>query len=293
MSKDVFSFWLAHGRRQAVCGKMLNIVEFGSGEPVMMLHGFPTWSLDWAESATRLGSDYRVIAPDFLGYGLSDKPRRIYSTDEQADLITAILAARGLSRVALVAHDFGVIVAQELIRRSQAGEAALTFASVTLLNAGIVFQTYRPTPAQRLLSVPVMGRIMARTITSGGVRRGLAKVFGDPSRLTDSMFEGMWAGIAHQSGHQLADRLLHYNAERRARHPEWERALSELSVSFGLVWGMADPVSGAHVLSAARAAYPRAKVTALNDAGHFPQLERPKEVAEAIIANISEGWAHA
>jgi pimeloyl-ACP methyl ester carboxylesterase len=289
---DRLQNWLHIGRRESFAsGVSLQVVDVGSGPDMLLLHGFPTWSYDWAEAAAVLAGDARIIAPDFLGYGLSDKPRRSYSIDEQADLVLALLSSRGICRVALVAHDFGVIVAQELLRRSQAGEVDVAFSSVSLLNAGIVFSEYRPTRAQTLLSTPVLGRIAAQRVTRNSLQQGLARVFGTRRPLDDAAFDEMWAGISHADGHRLADRLLHYNAERKRRHGVWEAALAAVDVPFALVWGLADPVSGAHVLTAARRAYPRARITELTHVGHFPQLEAPADVADAIRETARVGWS--
>lgn len=292
MSLEV-SNWRALGRREIVtAGKSLQIVDFGSGPNLLLLHGFPTWSFDWAPTAKSLASTTRVIAPDLLGYGFSDKPHRRSSINQQADLILALLGARKVVEIALVAHDVGVIVAQELLRRSLSGETQLRFSSVTLLNAGIVFSQYRPTRAQKLLSTPIIGRLAALRITRDSVRRGLGYVFGTRLPLTDEVFNDIWVGLSHQDGHRLADRLLHYNAERKARHGEWEAALAAHTAPLALVWGLADPVSGAHVLAAARQAYPHARVTELADVGHFPQLEAPDDVAAAILENANLGWTN-
>ena len=82
------------------------------------LHGFPTCSWDWVEVVDALGAGRRVLLFDFLGFGDSDKPRgHRYSIHEQADLTEALWRRFGVERTDLVAHDYGVSVAQELLAR--------------------------------------------------------------------------------------------------------------------------------------------------------------------------------
>ena len=121
----------------------------GTGPTVLMLHGFPTWSYDYAEVAADLASGHDVITLDFLGYGASDKPNPYeYSVAESADVVEDLAAHLRLDWVRLVIHDYGGIVGQELIGRARAGRLGFTIDSVALLNCGIVYSAYRPTPCR-------------------------------------------------------------------------------------------------------------------------------------------------
>ena len=219
----------------------------GQGPTVLLLHGFPTWSYDYAEVATDLASDHDVITLDFLGYGASDKPNPYdYSVAESADTVEDLAAHLGLDSVRLVVHDYGGIVGQELIDRVLADELGFTISSLVVLNFGIVFSAYRPTRLQKLLNLPVIGKLLAGRITANRFRSALDKVRG--SRLTDAQFDNLWHGVARHNGHKLANLHIRYNTERVAHHRRWERALADWNGPLQLVWGLDDPVSGRHVL---------------------------------------------
>ena len=253
----------------------------GQGPTVLMLHGFPTWSYDYADVANDLATDHDVITLDFLGYGASDKPNPYeYSVAESADVVEDLVAQLHLDSVCLVIHDYGGIVGQELIDRAQAGRLGFTIDSLLVLNSGIVYSAYRPTRLQKLLILPVVGRLLAGRITPGRFRSALDAVRG--SRLTDTEFDDLWYGVARQGGHKLAHLHIRYNAERAAHHGRWEKALADWDGPLHLVWGLDDPVSGRHVLEQAIAILPRAEVTELQGVGHFPQSEAPQTVAAAV-----------
>jgi len=255
----------------------------GAGPDLVLLHGFPTWSYDYAEARSDLARDHRVIGLDFLGYGASDKPRRHdYSVTASADAVEALLTRLGIGRATLVIHDYGGIVGQELLDRDRAGRLSFRIDGVHLLNCGIVYAAYRPTRAQRALATPLIGPIVARGLTKARVRAGLDAVRG--VKLTDADFEQLWVGMARDNGHTLAHRHIRYNAERARHHQRWEDALAAYQGPLHFIWGMDDPVSGARVLAAAQERYPWATVTALNGIGHFPQAEAPEAVAAAIRA---------
>ena len=87
----------------------------------MLIHGFPSASWDWHGLWAPLAERFRLIAPDMIGFGFSAKPRGWgYSIHDQADLHAALCARLGVSEVHVLAHDYGVSVAQELLARHEA-----------------------------------------------------------------------------------------------------------------------------------------------------------------------------
>ncbi|MGO8965919.1 MAG: alpha/beta fold hydrolase [Mycobacterium sp.] len=253
----------------------------GQGPVVIMLHGFPTWSYDYAEVANDLQRDHDVITLDFLGYGASDKPNPYdYSVAESADIVDDLAAHLHLDAVRLAAHDYGGIVAQELLYRALAGRLGFTIDSLVVLNSGIVYSAYRPTRMQKLLILPVIGKLLAGRVSANRLRSALDAVRG--SKLTDTEFDDLWYGVSLHDGHKLAHLLIRYNAERAAHHTRWEKALADWDGPLRLVWGLDDPVSGRHVIEAATKVLPRAVVTELPGVGHYPQSEAPAAVAAAV-----------
>ncbi|NEB38522.1 alpha/beta hydrolase [Streptomyces sp. SID14515] len=259
----------------------------GQGSAVLLLHGFPTWSYDYVAVAADLEGDHQVVTLDFLGYGISDKPDPYdYTVSESADIVEELIAHLSLDEADLVVHDYGAIVGQELLDRRRRDVLGFAVRSVTILNCAIVYSAYRPTTLQKVLIKPVLGRFVASRVTGARARDGLDAVRG-AAKLTDTEFENLWLGMSHDGGHKLAYRLIRYNAERDLHHARWEAALLAWDGPLHLVWGLADPVSGAHVLERARELLPHATVTALEDVGHFPQSESPSAVAAAVRG----GWA--
>ncbi|MEU1498901.1 alpha/beta hydrolase [Streptomyces sp. NPDC005732] len=147
--------WIAGGARRSLPGFGHTVFVRGDGDPdgapVTLLHGFPSSSQDWAAVVPALvAAGHRVTTMDFLGLGESDKPYpHAYSVLEQADLVEAVWALSAPGTTALVAHDYGVSVAQELLARDP-----LRITSMTWLNGGIFPDLHRPTPEQTLLHGP-------------------------------------------------------------------------------------------------------------------------------------------
>lgn len=96
-----------------VNGIKLHYIEAGSGEAVMLLHGFPEFWYGWRNQIPELSKHYRVIVPDMRGYNLSDKPENVsdYNIDVLAADIADLVRALNLKQVVLVGHDWGAAVA--------------------------------------------------------------------------------------------------------------------------------------------------------------------------------------
>lgn len=256
----------------------------GVGPTLLLLHGFPTWSYDYAEVASDLARDHDVITLDFLGYGASEKPNPYeYSVAESADIVEDLTAQLDVKSVRLVTHDYGGIVAQELVDRANRGELSFAIDSLIMLNSGIVYSAYRPTRLQKLLIQPVIGRLLAGRVSAARLRSALDAIRGTP--LTDTEFDDLWLGLSRDNGHKLSHLLIKYNAERAIHHRRWEAALANWTGPLHLVWGLDDPVSGRHVLEQATKVLPHAAVTELAGVGHYPQSEAP----QAVIAAVRSG----
>ncbi|MDT5352752.1 MAG: hypothetical protein QOJ56_1284 [Mycobacterium sp.] len=256
----------------------------GVGPTLLLLHGFPTWSYDYAEVASDLARDHDVITLDFLGYGASEKPNPYeYSVAESANTVEDLTAQLDVKSVRLVIHDYGGIVGQELVDRANRGQLSFTIDSLIILNSGIVYSAYRPTRLQKLLILPVIGRLLASRVSAARVRSALDAIRGTP--LADTEFDDLWLGLSRDKGHKLSHLLIKYNAERAIHHRRWETALANWTGPLHLVWGLDDPVSGRHVLEQATKVLPHAAVTELAGVGHYPQSEAP----QAVIAAVRNG----
>ncbi|MFW0787173.1 alpha/beta hydrolase [Gordonia sp. CPCC 206044] len=274
--------WIAQGARfETSTGHSVSFRVRGKGTPLLMLHGFPTWSYDYAAVATELERDHRVVTLDFLGYGASDKPRGYhYTVAESADVVEELLHHLAIDDAILVLHNYGGIVGQELLDRLRSGRLAFEVGAIHLLNCGVVYDAYRPTGFQRALATPVLGPLVSRLITKRFLGKAISSVRREP--LSPNDFDELWTGISLSDGHRLAHEHIRYNAERDRHHRRWQSALEDYSGELQLIWGIDDPVSGRTVLDAARGILPRAHFIELDGIGHFPQSEAPEAVVRAI-----------
>jgi pimeloyl-ACP methyl ester carboxylesterase len=254
---------------------------------LLLIHGFPTASLDWWPLWAVLARDFRLLAPDLLGFGYSPKPHSAeHPIAIQADLCESLLRAVGATQVHLLAHDYGVTVAQELLARDREraahGEAALV-ASVALLNGGLFPETHRARLIQKLLLTP-LGPLLSRLMSERSFARSFSAVFGPKTQPTRDELAVFWQLITQADGHRIAHRLILYVRERRVHRERWVGALVASRVPIRLINGALDPVSGAHMVKRFRELIAQPDIVSLDDIGHYPQVEAPQRVYAALRA---------
>ena len=277
--------WYAAARHWTFRGHDLPYRDSGgdSHEAVLLIHGFPTCSWDWAPLWDRLVARYsRVIAPDMLGFGRAAKPRgHRYDLMEQADLHVALMQHCSVDTVQVVAHDYGVSVAQELLARGLDHSLPMTLRAVALLNGGLFPETHRQTLTQRLLHSPLGGLLSA---LSGQDRfnRSFSLVFGPETQPSAAALDAFWSLLTYNDGHRQLHRLIRYIDDRRQHRERWVGALQQTPVPLRLINGPEDPVSGAHMVVRYRALVPTPDVVSLPGIGHYPQVEAPDGVWNAL-----------
>ena len=255
---------------------------------ILFLHGFPTSSLDWTHILPHLG-EHRAIAPDLLGFGRSEKPGIRYSYPLQADLISTLLEQLGIERVRVVAHDYAVTLAQELLTREAKGAIPFRIDRIVYLNGGVYARLHRQRLIQRILRTPMLGPIVARRMTSASLRNALNAMAGEHDAWSEADAEAHWREIAHADGLARLPQLLHYIVDRRRHGATWESAMEAAASRSAFVWGPAEPVSGAHMLAEVRRRMPEAEVHELDGLGHYPHWEQPVRSAAAIRQALGAG----
>lgn len=250
---------------------------------VTWLHGFPISSWDWAKLHAAMGAARRDITLDFLGYGASPKPRgHSYSIVEQADIVTEVWRHHGVTQTVLVAHDYGVSVAQELLARREEGALAVELTQVVFFNGGLFPALHRPVTIQKLMAGP-LGPVLAHLMNEDKFVASYRGVLGKPP--PDEELSEHWRAFSRDRGHHNVHRILGYIAERKRQEVRWVGALERCDLPMRFIWGPEDPVSGAHVLPEIASRLPSAPVHVLDGLGHAPHMEAPDQVA-ALLADL-------
>jgi pimeloyl-ACP methyl ester carboxylesterase len=267
----------------------IHLVDEGAGMPVVMQHGNPTWCYLWRKVIGRLADrGVRVIAPDLVGLGLSDKPRdaSVHTLVFHAEQVEGLLRALEVERVVIAGQDWGGPVLGLVAARNPELVRGAVFA-----NTGLAAPRRAGTLSwfHRLANMPVIGDVVFRVLNfpmpvmqvvqgdRGSIGRAEKRAYRYPLR---------------RMGDRTAPLALARMVPTSLEHPSVEpmRQVEAWAGSFSgpvrLVWGRADPILG-RGLKAMRRLFPNAAVVE-TEAGHFLQEEAPEALAEAILGVVSE-----
>jgi pimeloyl-ACP methyl ester carboxylesterase len=279
--------WNSRGRRITTPAGSIFVIEHGAehgGTPVLVLHGFPTSSWDFAAAIERIAERRRVVAFDFLGYGLSDKPpRAAYSLFEQTDIALAVARELGVTRAHVVAHDMGTSVATELCARREWGALPLELATLTLMNGSVHVELAHLTLGQRILRSrvgPLFARLNNRRSFGIQIKQVCAR------KPPEHEIDAMWELLARERGAERLPQLIQYVSERYRFHDRWIGALTRLDVPTLIAWGERDPVAVMAIAHALAAEIPGARLQTWPELGHWPQVEDP----DRVVATIESFW---
>lgn len=264
----------------------MHYVDEGNGAPVVLVHGTPTWSFLYRRAIRELvAAGQRVIAPDHLGFGLSDKPPgAAYRPADHARRLAALLQALDLRNVALVVHDFG-----GPIGLSYALEHADRVDRLVVLNSWLwpLDDDRHVVRGSRLLAGAV-GRFLY-TRLNASARWLIPAGFADRARLSLAVHRHYLAPFDEPNSRtapwQFARELLGSSSWYQEL---WMRRTRLAGKPALLLWGMRDPAFGPAYLDRwRREVLPDAQVVELADAGHFVQEEAAEEVASRLVAFVA------
>jgi pimeloyl-ACP methyl ester carboxylesterase len=249
-------------------------------EPLLVVHGFPTSSFDYAHVLDRLRRRRRVVLVDLLGYGLSTKPDLHYTMALQADVVVALTAELGIDRLALLTHDMGDTVGGELLARQMEGSWPVEVTRRVVTNGSIYIDLAHLTDGQQLLlSLP------DQPLDGGGPDRGalaasLVATLAPAAAGTDM---GAHAElVAHDGGAAMLPRTIRYIEERRANEARFTGAIERHPAPLHVVWGPLDPIAVAAMPEQLVGRRTDATLTWIDGAGHYPQIEAPDAWLDAV-----------
>lgn len=274
--------------------------EFGDPEAplLLMVHGFPTSSIDWQDVVAELSTSHRVCVLDLPGFGFSDKPKHeSYTINRDSELLGYYLAEiLGARTGAVVAHDRGDSVALSFAGRCATGQTQFELTDLVLSNGNIFLPLSNLTAFQRLALNPKTAPATLAATTPELLAAALGQTtFTPPRGLDDPTIAALADTFAVNDGVEVLHDTIQYLVERAEHEQAWLNALATMPVKTTLIWGLYDDVSplrvAAHVWTNYLATKPGDnEFWLLPRANHYLQNDQPPEfvqVVEAALTNSS------
>jgi len=278
--------WRRRGRYLPLLGHEIFTLDLPctgeqTGPPLLLLHGFPTCSFDWRHTVDTWTRQRRVLALDFLGFGLSAKPDEPYRLTEQADLAQAFVEHAGAGTVDLLSHDMGDTIGGELLARANDGTLPFEVRRRVLTNGSIYIAMADLRDAQQfLLALPdekldaSLGRELFDT--------GFPEIFGPQTQPDQEELDAQWELLSRGEGDQLLPRTIRYIEQRRAHEERWTGAIETHPAPLRIIWGTEDPVAVLPMAHRLGQAVARADLHLLEGIGHFPMIEAPERFTALV-----------
>ena len=286
--------WQARGTYRELCGHRVFTMEAPAlgpetAEPLLVLHGFPTSSYDYAAVLDGLRANRRVLCFDMLGYGLSAKPDLAYTMALQADIAEAFVADTGVDALAVLSHDMGNTVGGELLARHADGAWAVEITRRVVTNGSIYIEMAQLTAGQQmLLALPDEVLDPALAPDEAALAVALGATFSPHSTIPDRELRTHAAMICHDAGNLVLARLIRYIEERRRTQRRFTGTIETHPAPLGVVWGLDDPIAVAPMAQRLQEARPDATVVHLDRVGHYPMVESPARFLGAVLPMFGE-----
>jgi pimeloyl-ACP methyl ester carboxylesterase len=262
-------------------GIRVHYQDFGKEDepPVVMIHGFTASNYIWSDVVKPVASHgFRVVTPDLIGFGFSEKPREFeYTIDAQARTIIRLLDALGIEKAVLVGSSYGGATAATIALDYPERVERLVLVDA-VINDYVKDQTL-----MRLGRAPVIGDLISPLILDSSriMRRRISQVYHPDNKyllLDDERFEAHHRPLRSANTHRAVIKSLrHWHANRI------EKEAHKITQPTLVVWGDSDrdvPLEHGEFL---HRTIPDSRLVVFRNCGHVPQEEYPREFAELIV----------
>jgi haloalkane dehalogenase len=269
-------------RRFAVPGGELSYLDEGHGPPVVLLHGNPTWSFYYRRLVLALRDTHRVIVPDHLGCGFSDKPLAYpYRLQNHVDNLGALLHHLGIAHAALVVHDWGGAIGM-----GAATQGYVNPERIVVLNTA-AFLSPRVPLRIALCKLPGFGPFAVRSLN--GFAR-LAAFMAVERPLAPEVQRAYLFPYKNYASRVAIHRFIQ-DIPLYPSHPTWhvvdsiDRELVRLRDRPMLIlWGGKDWCFDDHFLAGWLQRFPQAQALRFDQAGHYVLEDAHEEVVPRIVS---------
>jgi pimeloyl-ACP methyl ester carboxylesterase len=276
INKELFSFtshWIEIDEYQ------MHYIDEGSGPVILFVHGTPEWSFGYRDVINGLKSDYRCVAIDHIGFGLSDKPPgEVYGCKDHAARLKKFIEVKGLKNITIIANDFGGGIAL-----SYAISYPKNIQSIVLFNTWMwSLKNDKHYSGHTKVINSWLGKFLYLKMNFP-VNTIMPSAFGDRKKLTKEVHRHYKQALpdpsSRRGAYTFAKELMNASDWWQGN---WEQ-LDKLSANkFLIFWGMKDKFVALSALDNWKKKIPTAKFITYDDAGHFVQEEKAEEMVLEI-----------
>jgi pimeloyl-ACP methyl ester carboxylesterase len=255
--------------------QLVHVEQAGSGEPVVLLHGFGGSTYSWRKVMPALAQAHRVVAIDLNGFGYTQRPRAAaaYIREGQVDLVLGVMDVLGIDRAHVFGHSYGGGLSLFLAARHPERLRTLVLVDSSA-------PTYPEDRRSRAASFRPLANFFVRAVAlrPSMIRRALRHSFYDDSLITPELVEAYLDRLLVQGAD---DAFYGLTVPRAAPGPPVE--LEAIRVPTLAVWGAEDELVSRASGQRSVARIPGSEFVVIEQCGHIPMEEKPEELLQAVL----------
>jgi pimeloyl-ACP methyl ester carboxylesterase len=265
-------------------GHKLHYIDEGRGETILFVHGTPSWSFDFRNIIKKLKTDFRCVAIDHIGFGLSDKPGHYdYSTQNHSKALEKFVLEKQLDHITLVVHDFGGPIGLDFAIQHPEKVKNLVILNSWLWSSKADADFIKLSKILKSPLLPFLYRYL-----NFSPKFVLPRSFGDSkiSKYLLKQYTKPFADKTQRNGAlTFAKSLLN---DQDWFEELWNKRQTISAKPTLFIWGMKDPVIKPHYLDKFVSGFANSKTIRLETGGHFPQEELPQMVTKSILDFLAD-----
>lgn len=269
-------------------GLKQHYIDEGSGDPILMVHGNPTWSFYYRNLVSAFRDSHRMIAVDHIGCGLSDKPQKYkYRLTQHVENLKRLVTHLKLEDTTLVVHDWGGPIGLATLMH-----LSHRFKKVVILNTGAFVPKEIPF-GLRMARLPMIGKFLIRGMNMF-CKKAITTAVVDKASLSDVAVEGLLAPYDNWANRVAVHQFV-MDIPPNSSHPTYgalkviDEGLDNLSdIPVKMIWGMKDWVFTPEILAEMEKRIPHASVHKLENVGHYVMEEGRDEVIKLVGDFLNE-----
>lgn len=279
--------WKNKGITVPVFGKDVFVIDTKENEQcLVILHGYPTSSYDFYKVIPELSKHYRVIVHDLIGFGFSHKTENKYfSIADQVDYALELWRVLGLQNITILGHDFGTEIAQEILAREKTYSLPINIQKVIFSNGSMPTNHLNFIDTDKELKRNISKVLITMLSSYGFYKKIIKESFAEPNKISEKELEEMWYLLSYNEGRELLNFVENYIHERKILWDRWIRAVKETEIPMELITCKKDNFTNTHLQSLCEDSSYGKSILAIENSGHYPMLESPKEWINCILKN--------
>jgi pimeloyl-ACP methyl ester carboxylesterase len=253
--------------------QFVHVEQAGTGEPVVLIHGFGASTYSWRKVMPALAASHRVVAIDLNGFGYTQRPtsRASYTREAQGRLVLGTLDALGIDRAHIVGHSYGGGLTLYLASRHPE-----RFRTMVLVDSSA--PTYANDRRSRAAALRPLDVLFVRSVVlrPSMVRKGLLRSYYDDSLVTPELVQAYLDRLAVEG---VGNAFYGLTAPAPPGEPV---ELEKIEIPSLVIWGAHDELISPETGRRAAARLPHAEFVLFDKSGHLPMEEEP----EAFLATV-------